>query len=223
MTEHCPEPVDIERILGLPREDPRRRHLEACPRCRNLARAYAEFLDPGPLDASVDLAEADAELARRLALTLPAAAPRPAARPRRLGRLLEWPTRPANALRLAAGAALALAGLLLLTDPARHRDIELPERRGELRGDETELLTAVFLPAGVELRWSPPAADREAIVLLFDAELAELARIPMGRADRLLLSNERLGAGIVYAQALFTAEGDTLARSVIIDLPATAR
>jgi hypothetical protein len=57
----CIEPESIEKVLRLPHDSPRRRHLEECPRCSSILLLYRSFMAgeeaPGsnPIDADVRL------------------------------------------------------------------------------------------------------------------------------------------------------------------------
>ncbi len=67
MDERCYGAEEIGEILKLDGADPRRRHIESCPRCAKLASAYRDFLDgkgkfPGP-----DLAGAREKIRRAIA------------------------------------------------------------------------------------------------------------------------------------------------------------
>jgi len=79
--ENCHDMKELANLAGLPVGDPRRGHLDACPRCRGLAEAQGLFLEPGATSDLDDLAGADAELQRRLGKTW--FVPPVAARPRR--------------------------------------------------------------------------------------------------------------------------------------------
>lgn len=89
MTGRCPDPLELDLVLRLPENDPRRLHVNSCPRCRGLVNAMETFLDPGGVPELDGLPAADDELAARLdeALPLPgnsfSSPPLPADRSRR--------------------------------------------------------------------------------------------------------------------------------------------
>jgi hypothetical protein len=59
----CPDEGTLGEILELPPDDPRRRHVDACPRCRSLVLAHGSFLDP-PED--VEAGQAAEQVSARL-------------------------------------------------------------------------------------------------------------------------------------------------------------
>ncbi len=60
--EHV-EDHEIEQVLRLPADDPRRRHLETCPKCRSALALFLAFDDPGPVPAGAKPREARRRLA----------------------------------------------------------------------------------------------------------------------------------------------------------------
>ena len=59
----CPDEGTLGEILELPPHDPRRRHVDGCPRCRSLVLAHGSFLDP-PED--VEAGQAAEQVSARL-------------------------------------------------------------------------------------------------------------------------------------------------------------
>jgi hypothetical protein len=49
---HCIDVQEIGAVLELPADDPRRRHVEMCPRCRSLVASYTSFVEAEPADGS---------------------------------------------------------------------------------------------------------------------------------------------------------------------------
>ncbi len=63
MKQKCIEISEIATVLRLPADDPRRRHLEECPRCASRLLLYQRFLSQEEIPGA-DPASADAHLAR---------------------------------------------------------------------------------------------------------------------------------------------------------------
>jgi len=221
----CLPPEELEAIGTLPADDPRRRHLEHCPRCRTLARRYRQFVDPAPLPAAAGGAAAGRELSRRLHLAIPELAPvgeanhrgRDTADP---GRSHIW-RRPARPLLAIAAVLVCCLGLLAL----RHQLSE-PQTRGPadapvlLRGDPNAppLLTVTREPAGVRLAWQTPAGTDKAVVVLLDERFQETARLTAGAGGALVLAAGQIGAAR-YARVLFEDRGDVVAMTRTVALP----
>ena len=69
------ECVRIEHMADielLPADDPRRRHVESCPRCRAVYAAYRDFMAPAAADAGPEQARARLEAALEREMTVPA-------------------------------------------------------------------------------------------------------------------------------------------------------
>jgi hypothetical protein len=62
MTNHCVDVEQIEGLLALSDDDPRRRHLDQCPRCKPILTSYLAFLE-ADATAGADPAEAESRLA----------------------------------------------------------------------------------------------------------------------------------------------------------------
>jgi len=169
---------ELEQLSRLRDDDPRRRHVEDCPRCAARLSSLRLFLDPLDPAAGADPEAAEAHL--RAAL-------RRSVRPRRAGRILP----PAWVLAAAAAALL----LLWIGLPRPGFDSRPSER---LRGEAiapTSPGTATWDADGtLQLRWPPLDDARGAAVVLTDLDLAELARIPLTRPDRIRLRPEELPA-----------------------------
>lgn len=203
--ERCYETHEIPELTGLAEDDPRRRHLAACPRCRALAQAYAEFMTPGDPTDLENLADLDAELARRLEWTL-ASSPAPVTRVRRRR---SW---------MAAAAVLALCALgLAAGDLLRLRGGDLPSAGNHMRGEVASSgLVVTDTGDGYVLTW-PDAPESELVVYVFLGDsMEEIGRRTAG--GELVLAADDPLARATYCQALAVAEGDTLARSSIVRL-----
>jgi len=207
--EHCHEIAELANLAGLPAGDPRRRHLESCPRCRGLAAAQGLFLEPGDTDDLEDLDGAEAELARRLDQVL-AAPPATAAGPvRRRG---PWY---ALAAVLAVGAIGLTTGELL-----QMRGGSAPAVGERLRGEEAIVLKVTVAAANVQVTWSdaPLLPDDGFFVFsLLGPGLEEVGRRVVqqpGFAGPVA----GLPPAAAFCQAFAVSSGDTVARSGIVAL-----
>lgn len=207
MTDQCLDALELDEIIRLPQDDPRRRHVDGCPRCRGLARALGIFLEPGDASDLKDLGGADSELKSRLASVLPF--------PKRTS------PRPGRRIGMAVAAVLALCAVGLGTSELlRTQDGALPEtgqyqRGGGFSGSASASATA----DGVRLDWSdaPPA---ESIVYIFlSTEMSELGRRESPGALDLDLNDPLARAP--FFQALAIVRGDTVGRSGISRLTPT--
>jgi hypothetical protein len=50
MEARCIDSERIAEVVNLPVDDPIRRHVDECPRCRNLLRSYLSFMDATPVE-----------------------------------------------------------------------------------------------------------------------------------------------------------------------------
>jgi hypothetical protein len=183
LNEGC---IDVERIatvLELPGEDPRRRHVESCPRCRNLARSYTEFMraEMGPAarpDAARDrLAEVILDAAGKM--DVPEAARQEAPELRLESAPTRWWSswRLRSASLVAATAAITLLAVILWPDhstvPPLLRDDRVP-RAGTL-----SLLPAEAVTDGhVGLTWTRAHGADRYEVRVYSSELDEIYRHP---------------------------------------------
>ncbi len=205
--ESCFDIRKIPDLAELPTEDPRRRHLAECPRCRGLAEAHALFLAPGDTSDLEDLAQADAELQGRLAETwaLPSQATSPLRGQRR------W---------LALAAVLAVCALgLTAGEVLRLRQGAMPRLGENLRGGDALSAVTVALQDNVlQFTWpDAPAADSYVFVFL-GADLAETGR-RTGTQALLALPTVDLPDTTAFCQVFAVSRGDTVARSAIVRTP----
>ncbi|MCP4574061.1 MAG: hypothetical protein GY838_17005 [bacterium] len=206
MMEHCHPMNELADLAGLPTGDPRRRHLEDCPRCRGLAAAQGLFLEPGDTSDLPDLVAADAELAGRLQSAL-ATPPGAVTRPTR---------RRANWYALAAVLAVCAVGLTA-SELWRGPGGTGPRVGEYVRGDEAVGLAVTTGEGFLRCDW-PAAPEAETFVFaLLDAGLAEVERHQEVRPG-FEKSVTDLPATAVYCQAFAVSRGDTIARSGIVAL-----
>jgi hypothetical protein len=79
MSEECISVEELERVLELPGEHPRRRHLDGCARCRGLADMLGEFAAEAPAPPESGFADVDARLRASIAAATGIAVAAPAA------------------------------------------------------------------------------------------------------------------------------------------------
>ena len=203
--DRCFDTREIPTLTGLAADDPRRRHLEACPRCRALAQAYAEFLDPGDTSDLEDLSALDAELARRLDKTIAESPVLVIRRRRRRTWMAAAAVLAACALGLAAGELLRL------------REGILPSEGDHLRGEAVASGLVVTTTAdGWILTW-PDAPEFDLVVYVFLSDSLEEIGRRTATGELALAADDPL-ARAIFCQALAVAQGDTLARSAIVRL-----
>ena len=207
--EHCHEIAELADLAGLPAGDPRRSHLDSCPRCRGRAAAQNLFLEPGDTSDLKDLGGADAELARRLDPVL-AASPATAARPAR--RRGPW-------YALAAVLAVGAIGLTT-TELLRMRGGSAPAVGEHLRGEETAGLKVTVAAANVQIAWpdAPVLPDAGFFVFsLLGPGLEEVGR-RVAQQPGFTGPVADLPAATAFCQAFAVSCGDTVARSGIVAL-----
>jgi len=187
MRDRCFSPDEIETIPRLPSDSPERRHLEACPRCRALLLTYREFVEDLTAPDAADLQDAGERLRAAFRESMArTAGPTVRSRglkvprwirhlPRRIGR--------ASVLVPAAAAILVVVGLYAgieylreATGPDSLRGPS-PSERGAFEGAILLLDPRPIAVNGIELRWRslPDVSSYE--VVLFAADLKDLARL----------------------------------------------
>lgn len=216
MTGRCTFADQFAALVNRPAEDPFWHHAQECPDCRALVAAYREFLDPAEHEATFDLDAADADLAARLDQNLdravaPDPSPAPVALPDRRNPSRFW----------YALAAVLLVGVGLVYWPSGGDDagIALPPASGVTRGDGTVLAgyEAAFQKEGLVVRWPADARADACWVVFLDKNLDEVHRA-VTVADSLLILRPGILDRSTFAQVLFVAAGDTLARSPLFPI-----
>ena len=183
-----------------------RRFWRCRPIIRALVHAYREFLDP---DLGLDIAAADAELARRLEAIIDAELPR-----------REQSGGSRNAIPrvwLAAAAVLVVcAGFFFARDVTLLRDGRLPDGVGIQRGDPADSLGAVWTQGTDDwtLTWrSRGTVSGGAVVVFYDHRMIEISR---GALADSVYAVSAAPEGAVYLQIFIVDVGDTVARSAIV-------
>jgi hypothetical protein len=227
MRQSCYRPEELAELLELEAGDPRREHLAACPRCRALLAEYRQFLEPRGAVPGADLPDAERRLRavlRREILGEERTVPetpggRFLARLRRIGSTPGF--RPA--LAVAATVLLLFLGWEMYDrrPPGSGRPVlrqQSPPEEGAA-GAGFALEAARFREGGaVELRWAPAAGAEAYRVLLFTADLQELAVLGPLTETRVLFQPRELsrplepGTVLVWHVAALQT-GDEIARS----------
>lgn len=192
MDRDCLLIEELERLPELPEEDPRRRHVESCPRCSARLASLRLFEDPSQPAEGARVEEAgrhlDAYLQR---LSAP--------RRRGLPRPVAW-----------LGVAAVAAGILLVVLGDRE---EAPRVSSQVRGDPAapRALSAGEARWSEEgsllLRWDAPDPGTPLEVVFVDLALVERARFPVTQQGRLELSDRQLPPSL--------SSGETLLWSVV--------
>jgi hypothetical protein len=195
----CVAEESLGEVLSLPEADPRRAHLDNCPRCRALVVGYRQFLEPAPAAAhSYGTAEethltafrerlAGGAAGSAAAAAAAAAAPVGAVdtsaetRMRETGGASWWSRIFAPSMRPAWGlvAVAVLFGGLWLGPKMRPQETE-----PVLRGGTTAALAIgeeVILPdGGLRLSWQPHPEAEHYELRFYSTALAEISRRDVG-------------------------------------------
>jgi hypothetical protein len=208
----CIPAMEIGAAAAAPQDDPRRRHLTTCPRCRALAREYHAFMAPPALPAAARGEWAAGVLARRLSREIgtPGGVILPL-HPRRSRLNL-----PSRALWATAAILLVCGGLFLARDLTRELNPRVPPGPAIVRGEAGTLPTlsvtlAPGTPGAWRLAWSLPAGADASVVVLYDAALRELARQDLG-TELAFTVDARAWPAAAYAGVVFLAGGDEVGR-----------
>jgi hypothetical protein len=224
MKQGCPPLERFEELLRLDPGDPRRAHLEDCPRCSARVTAFQSFLTMRPLPEGIDLDEARRRLSQALRQEVAGRERASRSRPSFPSGFFLWPRwKPA----LGLAAALALGVILVRTTLDRRPDQEIVLRGDSGAGPAVVLLQPVPAEDGaLLLRWRK-AQDAEGYrVLIYGPDLAEIARIEAGGDTALVLTAARLSqlarpGSAVFWRVATLGRGDQLSLSApsILRLP----
>ncbi len=224
MNEGCPRLEELAGLLLLDSADPRRMHVDDCPRCRASLAVYQSFLDPGLPPEGTRTSDAHRRLKKIVQRAI---------RETPVGsRVGESVTGWRGLFQMAWRPSLGVVGIVVVVLVA-FRLAGFPSRPGEdgriipreTQGQEATapvLLEPEFTAGGeIILRWrAAPGADSYE-VLLFGADLKERKRLGAGSDSYLRLRPDQLrGNGILSEtdSVLFwvvsaKSGGDEIARS----------
>lgn len=193
MNPRCPEIEHLAEVLRLPGTNPRRQHVDKCPRCRARAALYQRFLDPGAPLAGANLPDAR----RRMSATLEREIAGEAGGQRSLFDALRpflqpvW--RPAMGVVGVAAAVLLIVRLTGAPGPGDGSSV-LRERSATSRAIPVLLQPIRQADQAIVLHWkSAPDADAYQVILFGD-DLREKARYAAAADTFLRLAPERLSA-----------------------------
>ncbi|MEZ4649715.1 MAG: hypothetical protein R3E97_13205 [Candidatus Eisenbacteria bacterium] len=232
MSSLCPTVEELVRMAAFPGGDSRRRHLDACPKCRSTLASYRSFESPrqGLDDLGLDEAElagANRELSAFLASSLGSpplpSRPRDAAaspsEPSFVGRVLA--ALRLHPIRFLVPATAALAAVVLVFE------LGGPDADMRLRNGEP--------PAGIEATLTPTGADTFDLVwtetepglvyslVLYGADLEEKVRFPLGTKEKRTLHWSDLFEGAEPDAALWqlvaTRQGEEVLSSAVSPIP----
>jgi hypothetical protein len=190
----CIRADDLDDVLALAERDPRRRHLETCPRCRSLVDAYALYraADNAPHEAgAAQLTDADRRLTQALEREIAPAAPVRAERRRDswFERLFQPAMRPAWGL---AAVALVLVTVSLWPRTAG--------REGEITLRQDGGTTTAFTIEGarangerIVVAWSEQPGAEAYRLRFYSADLVEVGRLDVGPVREVSLARDSLG------------------------------
>ncbi len=203
MSEHCPAIEELETLLALPADDPRRRHVDDCSRCRSLADMLTEFASHPAAPAEAGFAAVDARLRDTIAeLTgvteredvAVAASPFREVRP--ASRAPRWSfgaLRPAFAFAAVLVVATAGVALWRANSPG-------PVMR-DASGTAAAAFTASVSPqldGALRIVWTPAEGADGYRVLFLDPSLREIARLDAISASEVTLRAEALPPGLTH-------------------------
>jgi len=179
MTNRCVDVEQIEVLLALSDDDPRRRHLDECPRCKPILTSYLAFLEADDA-AGADPADAESRLAGYLeAITGHSPAPRTETVAENDGFISKL----TRALFLrpvwAAAALVVVAAGILWWSPWSQPQRVLRDAPQGVTGAGTPLdLHAPQIQRGgvILLTWEPLEGADEYQVRLYGEDLAEIVR-----------------------------------------------
>jgi len=229
MEDRCFTHEELDELLTLGSDDPRRDHLARCSACRTLLASYRAFMEAGDLPEASDRDEAG----RRLDLFR--------------ARMIEGVDRPAavgateasllsRLLAFLRGPILrpALAGLLLLIAAGSlwmNRDSLYAERSSgivrevPLQGsvDVTVQPPVVLDDGGLVLEWSPVSSAESYRVQILGVEMTPLRDFTIADVNRLRVTSDDIeglaSSGPLFWRVIVYRNGDEFARSSLHSLP----
>lgn len=219
MTDECFQLDELDSLLDLDPEDPRRRHLASCPLCRARLAAYRTFLAEGPLQPDSEPVRAGAELEAFVAKMIHDGVGMEAGggflsrlRSRRIPRRAIIPG--------LAAAVVAAVVLIIALSPFPDGDRRHP---APLRGLDAQdagesvlaIQPAVAHDGTVLFSWTRlPDSDRYE-VQVFDTKLQEIARFEADRDTCLVVRAGDMprADGTLFWRVMAFREGDEIAHS----------
>ena len=174
MQTQCIDSERIAEVGDLPADHPIRRHVEDCPRCRNLLRSYQKFVRAEPVAGfAIEAARQrlDALISSKVAGTRPAASRWSSLN---VSSLLRGLLRPAPLI--AVGAAAALVTVVVWQQSLGP---ETPRLRSETTSQTAALPPADVRPDGsISLSWAAVSGADTYQVRIYGPGLTEIYRHP---------------------------------------------
>lgn len=194
-------------------DDPRRRHVDRCPRCGALAFAYSEFMRTDPV-AGAHVDDADTRLEAFIAARI---AVRGAAAPTS-GGASRWfellSLRPAWAL---AAAVLVLSSVAVLRwQPWRSDEIVY---RGAPSSGISVGAPRDLGDGRVELTWSPVRGAESYVVMILSKDLGAIAARETTSASLVVDLGALASDGPAFLQVTALLDGDVIAESPPVPVP----
>jgi hypothetical protein len=229
MDPGCISEEKLPVVMRLTPEDPARRHLEGCARCRARLAVLSAFAQPQAPPSGSRPEEADRQLAAVLGEEIYGRPPGNRVRTDArgpsdggLGSILRMLWRPAMRPVWAVGLViLAVVGVREL-GPGRDDRIILREDGGQTASSLLPMEPVVDANGRMTLRWSPQAETTQYTVVLLGEDLEERERIDAGGNTSCPLPDETLSllrAGShMFWRVIAQREGDTVASSKTVPL-----
>ena len=195
MTNHCVDVEQIEGLLALSDDDPRRRHLDECPRCKAVLTSYLAFIEANTA-AGADPDAAEARLAGYLETVTGFS---PSRRAETVAGNDGFVSKLTRALFLrpawAAAALVVVAAGILWWSPWSQPERVLRDTPQGVPGAGIPLdLHAPQIQPGnfILLTWEPLEGAEEYQVRLYGEDLAEIVRFQPTEAPSLSLDRSKL-------------------------------
>lgn len=204
MTDRCFEPEELGGILQLDAGDPRRHHIDTCPRCQSRLIVYREFLE----DTSVPEGARRGEAAARLRAAFQAeVTPTLSTRRERPPTESWWARMFRPALRPAwAGVGVLAIALVAYTGYRAYREAAAPDLlrgAGPRRGAGITLYPARTQADGaLVLRWGAFAGADAYRVRVLGIDLADLATLGPVADTSIVVRSDQLPKGLPHGSAV---------------------
>ena len=207
MNERCLNP---EELADFPAEDPRRAHVDDCPRCQAVMKSFAAFMNPADVPEGADLADAHTRLSGALDREIgPGDSMDSNAQVIRPTTSFLSPFR-VRTLAAAAAVVIVAVGLSL----TRYGP-ETPPQDPVLRGAGDVVVPfhceiTVLKNGGYLLNWPEVEEATSYRVVVYRADLEKLMDHDVGNATSLEL---KLPKGGAFCRVIALRDGDEVARS----------
>lgn len=202
MSDRCLNP---EELADLAADDPRRAHVDACPRCQALLQSYAAFMDPVNVPRGANLEEADSRLAAALdrEIGVGGEVVRPAAS--------FWTPFRVRTLAAAAAVVIVAVGLSVFQPGSEVASPDEPVLRGiGAPAAPFRCQMAMLDEGGFRVSWPGIAEATGYRLVVFGEDLTELAEFDVGMETKFEL---QLPEGAAFCRVIALRDGDELGRS----------